>query len=238
MVGSAWSLRASRALVAAAALLPVLQACGSRSDTEVYLFGADGPISVGAKAGSAGSQSTGATGGRGSGVAGSAAVGGRAATAGSSGIGGAAVAGTSSVAGASPIAGQGGVVGMAGSVGAGGVTVARAAGAPAGNISCGDQRCDSATQSCCLAGSFECIARGEACSGPVLGCTSHSDCDGELCCLSLTGEAASASACKPRCNSMGSGRDRQLCDTDADCQPPFRFCRATVFGLNLCVFRP
>lgn len=126
---------------------------------------------------------------------------------------------------------------MGGTVGTGGVTVAGAAGAPAGDVTCGDERCDSATQSCCLAGNLRCIPRGNDCLGATLGCTSHSDCPGEMCCLSLTGDAASASSCKPSCSNVGPGRDRQLCDTDADCQPPFRFCRATVFGLNLCVFR-
>jgi hypothetical protein len=127
---------------------------------------------------------------------------------------------------------------MGGTVGTGGVTVAGAAGAPAGDLRCGNERCDSATQSCCLAGDFQCIPQGKTCNGPILGCTAQSDCPGEMCCLSLTGDAASASSCKPSCSRMSPGRDRQLCDTDADCQPPFRFCRATVFGLNLCVFRP
>jgi len=232
MGASSRSFRAARALLACAALIPVLQACGSRSDTEDYLFDANGPISRGAASGSGGSPSSGATAGRSPGTGGSSATAGRPATAGFGTGGGAPTAGSSAV------GGLGGAVAVGGSIAAGGQTVAGAAGAPAGDISCGDERCDSATQSCCLAGSLQCITKGAACSGPVLGCTSQSDCDGELCCLSLTGEAASASACKPRCSTMGSGRDRQLCDTDADCQPPFRFCRATVFGLNLCVFRP
>src|SRR6185436_3677261 len=47
-----------RALVAASCLLPIMGACGGRSDTQDYLFDADGTISVGASSSSAGRGST------------------------------------------------------------------------------------------------------------------------------------------------------------------------------------
>src|SRR6185369_15776710 len=102
---------------------------------------------------------------------------------------------------------------------------------------CGAEVCDANVERCCLAGGFQCIAQGQACSGAVLGCTRRSDCGGEVCCLSVTGDIANASSSQPSC-STGTTRDRQLCDVDADCQPPFRYCRATVFGVNICTRRP
>lgn len=219
--------------------LVLAQGCGARSDTEDYLFGADGTVSRGAASGSDG-RGSGASAARSPGGASSRA--GAAATGGvaSGGAGAAGGAGTGGASGSAGVAGRpasGGAGGVGGSFGGGGA-VAGAAGAPTAGITCGDEFCDATTQSCCLSGSLRCVARGEACDGPVLGCTSHADCAGELCCLSLTGDVAEASSCKPTCNRPGPGRDRQLCDTDADCQPPFRFCRVTVFGLNWCVFRP
>lgn len=220
MAASSRSAPAFRALCAFAGVVSLVQACGARSDTEDYLFGSDGSVSLGgAGAGGRGGASRGGT----------TPVAGRAPVAGTASGGRVGVAGTSSLGGEPASGGAGGSENFI-EGGAGG-----AEGQP---ITCGGEVCDASTQVCCLAGSFRCIAKGDSCSGPALGCTSHADCGGEVCCLSLTGDASNASSCKPSCNTRDTGRDRQLCDTDADCQAPFRYCRATVFGLNLCVFRP
>lgn len=229
MVLPSLSRRALKALLAVACVVPLAAACGGRSDTEEYLFGADGPITVGASSSIGGSATAGRTGVGGSApVTGGTAAGVGATTAiGGTGIG---TAGEPSVGG----------TGVAGS-GQGGIGVAGAAGAPSGPpITCGGEVCDSATQTCCAGGfgAFQCIAQGAVCQGAVLACTNNADCGMELCCLSLTGDADAASSCKPRCNTMGGGRDRQLCQVDDDCRDPFRFCTPTVFGVNICTRRP
>jgi hypothetical protein len=105
-------------------------------------------------------------------------------------------------------------------------------------ITCGSEVCNADVESCCFTGGFHCIAKGKACGGAVLGCTTRADCsNGEVCCLSITGDAAEASSCQPGC-SRGSSRDRQLCDVESDCSPPLRFCTPTVFGVNICTHRP
>src|SRR3954467_3393203 len=53
------SARLLRALVVVTCLVPLVQACGGRSDTEDYLFGSDGTITTGASTGTAGRGSTG-----------------------------------------------------------------------------------------------------------------------------------------------------------------------------------
>jgi hypothetical protein len=221
--------RALRALVAVICSFPVVQACGGRSDTEDYLFGADGSITVGASSGGGAGGTRAGVGGSGAvaGLGNSAGVGATVAMGGNIGQAGEpAVAGTVSVAGT----GQGGF----GTAGTG------SAGAPSGSpITCGADVCDSDTQSCCagLAG-LNCIAKGQACGGAVLGCTTNADCGGDICCISFTGDVSAASSCKARCDNMGSGRDRQLCEVDADCRMPFRFCTPTIFGVNICTRRP
>src|SRR6185436_9406659 len=58
MASSTGSAGLLRALVAASCLLPVMGACGGRSDTQDYLYDSDGTISVGASSSSAGRGST------------------------------------------------------------------------------------------------------------------------------------------------------------------------------------
>ncbi|RYZ01683.1 MAG: hypothetical protein EOO73_34655 [Myxococcales bacterium] len=236
MVFRSASRGALRALLACCGVLPLLQACGGRSDTEEYLFG-DDPITVGASSSTGGA----ATAGR-SGAGGSAAVGASAGVGAQAGFGSTSpLGGAASVAGQPAIGGLGGA-GLAGtaqgggSVG-GGPGVAGAPGGPV--ISCGPAVCDVGTQSCCAGfGGLQCVARGDVCQGAVLGCTSNAECGMQDCCLSITGDASAASSCKPRCDVMGGGRDRQLCEVDADCRPPSRFCTPTVFGVNICTRRP
>jgi hypothetical protein len=108
-------------------------------------------------------------------------------------------------------------------------------------ITCGGRTCNANTQVCCAGlGGLGCVAKGSPCNGAVLQCTNNADCSaaGEVCCISLTGNVAEASSCKPQCDARLTSRDRQLCDVDADCQPPFRFCTATIFGINICTRRP
>jgi hypothetical protein len=234
-----------RALIAASCLLPIIGACGGRSDTQDYLFDSDGNISVGASSSSAGRGST---------------AGGTRSTGGSNGTGarGTITGGSGSIGGATGISGSGpitggigfGGIGVAGSgfggISMGGVGVAGNAAAGVGGnpvvnpISCGQETCDGSTQVCCAGlGGFGCLAKNKTCNGAVLSCTTTNDCPAnQVCCVALTGDVANASSCKDRCDNMGTGRDRQLCDVDADCSGLFRFCTATIFGINICTRRP
>jgi hypothetical protein len=233
------SVRWARALVAVTCLFPLVQACGGRSDTEDYLFGSDGTITQGASANVGGTRTGvgGHTGIAGNNEGATSPIGGTGiGTSGSGPIGG-----TIGVGGAVPIGGTG-VVAGAGGIGVAGTTgIAGAAGMPSGPpISCGAQTCDANQQTCCAGfGGFSCIAKNKTCNGATLGCTTNADCAGTgVCCISITGDADAASSCKARCDNMGAGRDRQLCETDNDCQMPFRFCTATVFGVSICTRRP
>jgi hypothetical protein len=151
--------------------------------------------------------------------------------------------GTVIVGGGGPIP-QGGSVsvggrpGTAGTPSTGGITSAGAPGVSP--ITCGGQTCDGNTQVCCAGlGGIGCIGINQVCGGAVLGCTVDEDCPGaDVCCISLTGDVNAASSCKARCDSMGNGRDRQLCQTDDECLAPFRFCTPTIFGVNICTRRP
>lgn len=239
------SARLLRALVVVTCLVPAVQACGGRSDTEDYLFGADGTITTGARS---------STGGRGSTIGGTRSAGGASATGGRSGTAGTSASsfgGTVTAGGGGPIphggssaTGGTGIVGGATSVGGtismGGVSTAGAGGGVAVRpIVCGGQLCDPATQSCCagLSG-LSCIGNGQACDGAVLGCTVNADCEGNgICCISITGDISAASSCKARCD-IGSTRDRQLCQTDDECVAPTHYCTPTIFGVNICTRRP
>jgi len=256
MAASFRSARALRALLAASCLFPVVQACGGRSDTEDFLFDTDGAISVAGASANAGRGAGSSGGTRAGGVGGTIATGATgntagAQTGGASAIGGSGIieAGQPGVAGtlaAGGNIGTGGSSGVAGN-GVGGTGVAGAGIAGAGGaapdqttITCGSDSCNPLTQVCCFSGGFQCIGEDDACPGAVLNCTTSSDCagSGQMCCLSITGDAADAASCKMRCDNAGSGRDRQLCEVDGDCQAPFRYCRPTVFGLNICTRRP
>lgn len=227
------SVRALRALLAVSCAFPAVQACGGRSDTEEYLFGADVRITVGANAGSGSGGTSTAAGGSPSAVAGqgnSTGVG----AAVSVSVGGSGSAGLPGTSGNVTVAG-----GSQGGFGAAGVAGAGSAGAANGTpITCGADVCDSELQSCCAGlGGLGCIAKGQACPGAVLGCTTNADCGEDICCISITGEPDQASSCKARCD-MGTSRDRQLCQVAEDCRPPFRFCTPTIFGVNICTHRP
>lgn len=235
------SVRWFRPLLAAGCVLPLLQACG-RSDLEDYL-NYDGSIS---QAGDGHSSAGNGAGGSGTTHGGASSTGATGTTGGSGVVhGGATSIAGSPTGGASSTGGVGeGGEGIAGT-GVGGVGVAGSApvAGAAGTgptMSCGDSNCNSRTQSCCAGfGGFTCIAKGQACNGATLGCTTNADCSGNnVCCIALTGDAAAASTCKARCDTMGTGRDRQLCQVDGDCLPPFRFCTETVFGVSICTRRP
>ena len=236
------SARLLRALVVATCLFPLVQACG-RSEPGDYLYNADGTIGQGASSSTAGRSSTGGTRNGTAGTLGAGANG-----TGANGTGGNGTGASGSVGGRGPIS-FGGTTTVGGSRpipqgGEGGIGVA---GTPAmggtGNvtpISCGDEICTTETQSCCagLAG-LSCVPKGESCEGAVLGCTINADCTGnDICCISITGSVDAASSCKARCDNMGTGRDRQLCQTDDECRMPFRFCTPTIFGVNICTRRP
>ena len=244
------TFRAVRALCTLTCLFSVIQACGGRSDTEDYLFGADGSISQGASSSTTAGRPSGSAGTR-NGAAGFGATtstGGNGNTGATTSTGGNGNTGaTSPMGGAVGVAGTGVVQGGAATAGSGfggasaGAPTAGAAGMPAVvPITCGNQVCDANTQSCCAGlGGFGCIGKNGACNGAVLGCTTNADCAGNgICCISITGDIDAASSCKNRCDNMGTGRDRQLCETAADCQMPFRFCTPTIFGVNICTRRP
>jgi len=247
------SARLLRALLTVTALFPVVQACGGRSDTEDYLFNSDGTVSV-AGADGAGAASTGGTrsgrGGTSTGATGN--NGATSSTGATTGTGATSNTGATSSTGGSGIAGMVGEGGEGGT-GIGGIGGSGVAGMPQGGIAgeagapptgpvvtCGGQTCDADTQTCCFAGfgGFSCIKKGNACNGAVLGCTTNKDCAGDVCCIGITGDVSAASSCKARCDNMGTGRERQLCDSDDDCRMPFRFCTPTVFGVNICTRRP
>jgi hypothetical protein len=231
-------------ITAGVLLLPLLQACGGRSDTEDYLFGSDGTAATGTGAdGSGASSSTGArpgddepgqgatgTGADGSGADGSGANG-SGASGGASSTGGKASGGTRPIgeAGSS----QGGV-GTAGTGQAGSGT----AGAPPGpGVSCGGETCSSREQCCAGFAGFACIPLSDECAGAVLSCSNSDDCPGAtVCCLKvIEAEVGSGSQCKAACLGMGPQRERQLCQSDDEC--PFNHCRPTVFGVSVCTRR-
>jgi len=235
------SARLLRALVVATCLFPVVQACG-RSEPGDYLYNSDGTISVGAQGNTAGNSSRGGTrngsagaigvGANGMGANGTGATGPTGATGGRGPIG---VGGTLGTAGSTPLP-QGGE----GGTGVGGTVAGQGGGVSVTPISCGDEVCTAETESCCagLAG-LSCIRKGGSCEGAVLGCTLNADCAGnDICCISITGDVNAASSCKASCDNMGTGRDRQLCQADDECRPPFRFCTPTIFGVNICTRRP
>ena len=219
-----------------------LQACGGRSDTEDYLFdeapgggttSVAGTRNVGGSrpGGSAGTTSTGAV----TGTGGSGAVPG-----GASGVGGGS---SGSAAGGLPGMGgvsQGGMAqgGMAqGGVAQGGAGVAGSVtgGQPGSPVTCGASICSAPAETCCATlGGFGCIPAGQSCAGATLDCGASSDCGGnDVCCLQIVGNSSVGSSCKNNCSGMGSGRERQLCTTDQECQGNRR-CRDTVFGVRVC----
>lgn len=223
------------ALVGACGVLSLMQACGGRSDTEEYLYGADGPVTVGATSSGGSSVVAGSPTSSGGivGSGASAAFGGASPLGGTTSVAGQPSAGQSSVGGTGVAGGGQGGVGTAGTA-----PVAGAGGSTDGGplITCGADVCNGGTQSCCAGlGGLQCVEQGETCQGAVLGCTNNAECGGELlCCLSFTGDASAASSCLPQCNTMPGSRDRQLCQADEDCRPPFRYCTPTVFGVNIC----
>src|SRR6478752_5481801 len=174
MAASFRSARALRVLLAVSCSFPVLQACGGRSDTEDFLFDTDGTISVAGASANAGRGAS-SSGGRRPGSGGTVATGAASNTAGTA-IGGAGSLGGSGIieAGQPGTAGTlplGGRVGTGGSgVGTGGTALAGsggigAAGAPSDTISCGSQRCQALTETCCLSGGFQCIPEDATCAG-------------------------------------------------------------------------
>jgi hypothetical protein len=226
-------------ILAGLVLLPLLQACGGRSDTEDYLFGSDGSGANGTGAvGTGASSSSGARPGDdpGQGANGSGAIGSGASGSGASG--GAGSVGGKATGGTRPI-GEGGVsaggVATAGT-GQGGSGVA---GSPPGpSISCGGMTCDSKVEQCCAGfAGFGCIPKSDECVGAVLSCTNSDNCPGNtVCCLKvIEAEVGSGSQCKAACLGMGPQRERQLCQSDEEC--PFEHCRPTVFGVSVCTRR-
>lgn len=212
-------------------LLPLLQACGGRSDTEDYLFGVDGSGATSSGATGSGAAASGATTGVGADSSGANGSGANGSGANGSGAGG----------GTGPIGEGGFAVGgtAVGGTGQGGSTAGSgSAGEPSGpRVSCGDTTCDASDEACCAGlGGFACIRQYEPCNGAVLSCSSSSDCGGDdVCCLIVVGEVGGGSECKANCQSMGMFRERQLCSTDAEC--PFEHCRETVFGVKVCTRR-
>lgn len=204
--------RAAHLVAAALCLLSIASACGGRSDTEEYLFGADNG------SGADGATGTGASNG--------------------SGANGSGANGTGASGGTGPI-GEGGFDGggtATGGTGGSGVAGSGMAGSPSGpQVSCGADSCDTSKEFCCAGlGGFGCLPKGSECGGAVLTCSQGGDCPGNtVCCLKVIGDVGGESQCKASCvNMRGPGRERQLCSRDDEC--PFDHCRATVFGLSWC----
>ena len=241
------SARLLRTLIVGTCVFPLVQACG-RSEPGDYLYNSDGTISVAASSNTGGDSTT-TTGGTRNTTGGANSTGGTriipsgGASTGTGGSGTTPGGGKSSFGGTSTGTGGTGKAGsgQGGSGVAGSPQAGTGAGGESGNpITCGKDVCDSSSQSCCvgLAGA-NCIPKNQACGGAVLGCTLNSDCPGnDVCCIALTGDISAASSCKNRCDNMGTGRDRQLCQTDDECLPPFRFCTPTIFGVSVCTRRP
>lgn len=231
------SLRFVRLLLASAPVLASLQACG-RSEPGDYLLYDDDGTSGSATGGSVGTGGAGTAGtlpGKGGmmGVAGTA-IGGSTGTGGAGSLGGAGGKGGTGAGGG--VAGVGGVI----TGGVAGVGATGSAGEPnPPDVTCGGDKCDAATESCCVSvGGFACIANTRACNGAVLDCTSADDCaGGAVCCLTFTSPTGSASVCKDRCSGMNQDSERQLCSTDAECMGNRR-CVPTVFGVSVCTRRP
>jgi hypothetical protein len=233
-------------ITAGLVLLPLLQACGGRSDTENYLFGSDGTGATGAD-GTGASSSTGARpgdddpapgqGANGSGANGSGANGSGADGSGANTSGGATSTGGKATGGTRPI-GEGGAASGgidAGGMGQGGSGVAGSA--PGPGVSCGGVTCN-ADQDCCAGfGGFGCIEKARECIGAVLNCTDSDDCPGNtVCCLKVVdADVGSGSQCKAACLGMAPQRERQLCQSGEEC--PLGFCRPTVFGVSVCTRR-
>jgi hypothetical protein len=224
-----------RSLTAGLCSLQLLLACGSRSDTEHYLYGDDGSgaTSSGATTGS-GATASGAT--TGSGANGSGANGTGANGTGANGTG---ANGAGADGGTGPIGVGGFGVGGTAVGGTGqGAAGSGSAGGPTGpRVSCGDTTCDASEQVCCAGlGGFGCIPQNQDCNGAVLSCSNSNDCSGDdVCCLRVIDEVGESSQCKANCQSMGMFRERQLCSTDAECR--FDHCRETVFGVKVCTRR-
>jgi hypothetical protein len=230
-----------RALLVASCVFPLVQACG-RSDPGDYLYNADGTINEGASASTTAGRgsTTGGTRPSTGGVTGTGAIG--TGATGPNGFGGTIVGGSGPIPGGGSVS-VGGRFGTAGTPSIGGATSIggiTSAGAPSVSpITCGNQTCDAQSQVCCAGlGGIGCVGINQDCGGAVLGCTVNEDCAGNgICCISFTGDVNAASSCKDRCDTGGNGRDRQLCQTAAECLPPFRFCTPTIFGVNICTRR-
>ena len=205
--------------------LLLASACGGRSDTEDYLFGAangNGGFSASGGSSNASGARTGNGAARAAGGDGGPASGGTGVSRGGAATGGFASAGTSSVGGMA-------VGGMAaGGFGSGGSPTIP-------TLACGLALCNAATEFCCAGlGGYACVGAGSECNGAVLACTSSSDCEtNAVCCLTLTDPVGSASYCQASCGDNGQRRERQLCRTDDECQRGRR-CSETVFGVSVC----
>jgi len=232
--------RLIRVVFGVVSLLPLVQACGSRSSVDDYAAGEDGAMSSGASAGAEGGTGTGGSHAMGgANVGGSVIIGGTTGVAGRSGAGGKAAGGNTGAGGR----GRGGTTGRGGAgsggTGIGGTIVGGApdgGASPGPTISCGAQTCDASTQTCCVGlTGLSCIANNKTCNGVPFGCTNSADCDGNgVCCLSVAGGVMISSSCEASCNGAGPNGGLQLCASDAECAPPNRNCRQTPLGLGFC----
>jgi hypothetical protein len=195
--------------------------------------GASGQFgSGGATAGGSGTGGRGANGG--GGVAGGA--GGRGGSSGAGGFSG----GTGGVAGGSSGGKNGGGSGgFAGTGGGGGATAgtggAMGSGGAPGAVGCGDMSCQTGTETCCVqvvngTRVESCIPITAQCSnGSSIGCMAGSCGGGNVCCLTLVGEATSCAA-PDQCSD---GFSTVLCRNNADCPGDRPFCCPAI-GINIC----
>jgi hypothetical protein len=105
---------------------------------------------------------------------------------------------------------------------------------PITTINCGNTTCNSQSQQCCITqqGS-SCVAPGKCNNGIALSCTGSANCsNGQLCCATLGGGAASAK-CASTCGNPPQAI--QICQKKSECKPN-QNCIAVpqVQGLKVC----
>ncbi|HEX3695712.1 MAG TPA: hypothetical protein VH374_10010 [Polyangia bacterium] len=134
--------------------------------------------------------------------------------------------------------GSGGITGTGGGggviAGTGGAMGMGSGGAP-GAVGCGDMSCQTGTESCCVqvvngTRVESCIPITEQCSnGSSIGCMAGSCGGGNVCCLTLVGQATACSAAA-QCSD---GFSTVLCRNNADCPGDRPFCCPAI-GINIC----
>lgn len=113
-----------------------------------------------------------------------------------------------------------------------------------GTLPCGNESCDTRTQSCCVsiaigAVGARCIPAGASCGGIPLACDEPADCSSGTCCFGLQAQQGAGSAlavgsvCSTRAACNGAGR-YVVCRTNGDCDRATPLCCFSALGVPLC----